>query len=135
MSISSTSEFNSSFDPSSNINSLEVDKNPLDLQLSDMIQSDSNDFMSIDSGDTQTSLPPINDKELEELIDVLPPVLRIEAELIRFDLDQFDGHSEYELGGYDETLLINDEDDIPARSFTTKKTLRSIISHEHLPDS
>jgi hypothetical protein len=135
MSISSTSEFNSSFDPSPNINSLEVDENPPDLQLSDVMQSDSDDFMSIDSGDAQTSLPPIDDEELEELIDVLPPALRAEAELMRFDLDQFDGHSEYELGGYDETLLIDDEDDIPARSFATKKTLRSVISHEHLPDS
>jgi len=135
MSISSASEFNSPFDPSPNINPLEVDENPPDLQLSDVMQSDSGDFMSIDSADAQTSLPPIDDEELEELMDVLPPALRAEAELMRFDLDQFDGHSEYELGGYDETLLIDDEDDIPARSFATKKTLRSVISHEHLPDS
>jgi hypothetical protein len=143
MSISSVNASNNEFSNSPNIRALEnisSEGNPPDLQLSDIIQSDSDELMSIDSEDASKSFSPIDQDEFEELLDLLPPTSEEEVALqMALGPYQFYDNLDGDFAFNDETLSIdeddNQEDDVPGRSSAHKKKLHHSVPHEKFPDS
>jgi hypothetical protein len=131
MSISSASEYNT-------LERTSTDGNPPDLQLSDMIQSDSDELMSTYSGDAHLSFSPIDQEEFEDLLELLPPATNAELALeMALDPYQFYEQSDHEFGVNDETLSIDEDDveeDNTGRS-SAHKNLRYTIPKERLPGS
>jgi hypothetical protein len=136
MSISSPIEYNSLSDEHNS-----TDRNPPDLQRSDVVPSDNDELISTDSGDASLSFSPIDQDEFEELLDLLPPATNDELALeMALDPYQYYNNLDPDIGVNDETLSIdedyNDSDDaIPARSCTRKKKLRYSIPSEKLSGS
>lgn len=141
MSISSASEYNSLFDSSPNLNALEstsADGHPPDLQLSDMIQSDSDELMSTDSGNAHLSFSPIDQEEFEDILELLPPTNAEHALEMALDPYQFYNNSDHEFGVNDETLSIDEEgmdEDNTGRSSAHRKNLHYNVPREKLPGS
>jgi hypothetical protein len=138
MSVSSSSEFNRRFNESSAINPLEhnsTDRNPPDLQDSDIISSDSDERMSATSRDAQLSFSPMNQQAFDEEIDQFYVVPNDQFAL---EMDQFHEDSDYEFTVNDHPLSIHEddseEDDI-GRSSAYKKTLHYSVSHNKVPSS
>lgn len=136
MSISSPSEFNSLLDEHNS-----TDRNPPDLQRSDVIPSDNDELISTDSGDASHSFSPIDQDEFEELLDLLPPATNDEHALeMALDPYQYYNNLDTDFGVNDETLSIDEDDndgddDIPTRSFARKKKLRYSVPREKFSGS
>jgi hypothetical protein len=137
MSIMSISSDNDGSIDSANINELgndSTDRNPPDLQPSDMIQSDSDELMSMDSGDAYRSFSPIDQEEFDELLDLLPASEDEVALQMALDPYLFYDNLNHNLGVNDETLSIDEddtlEDDFPGRSFAHKKKVQYSVPRE-----
>lgn len=107
--------------------------NPSALETSTMTQLESDEVMSVDSGDVHVSFSPIYLEEFEELLDLLPPASNQDVALeIALDPFQLYGNMEHDFGVDDETLLIDEDGSDAGRSSAHRKKLHYSASRDNL---